>query len=72
MTSQDFFFIAAGISVLIVLATWLFIAYKIINLISKAEIEIKSLKGNLKLGGLNLISKILNLKKVVINNGKEK
>ena len=63
MTAQDFFFIAAGISVLLVLATWLFIAYKLIRLISKAEMEITTLKGNLKMGGLNLMSKILNFKK---------
>lgn len=39
----------------------IFLFYKIIKLISTAELEVKSIKDSLKLTGLNLISKILGL-----------
>lgn len=62
MTAVDFFFISAGLAICISVATWIFIFYKIVHLISTAELEIKSVKDSLKLSGLTLISKILNLK----------
>ncbi len=63
MTAADFFFVTAGLSIWIVVATWVFIVYKILRLITIAEVEVKSVKNSLKLSGLTLLSKILGLTK---------
>ncbi|GEM_PF-6931179 len=70
MTAINFFFISAGLAICIFLVTWIFIFYKIIRLINLAELEIKSVKNTLKISGLTLISKILNLTKGGDSNGK--
>lgn len=59
VTAIDFFFISAGITIWIVLLSWLFIFFKIARIMKQAEIEVKSMKDNLKLTGLNLIGKVL-------------
>ena len=63
MTASDFFFVSAGLSIWIVLGTWVFIFYKIIHIINETELKIKSVKNTLKLSGLTLLSKILGLTK---------
>ena len=63
MTAADFFYLSAGAAIWISLITWIFVFYKIIHIATKAELEIQSVKNTLKLTGLNLISKILDMSK---------
>jgi hypothetical protein len=72
MTASDFFFVSAGLSIWIVLSTWVFIFYKIIHIITETELKIKSVKNTLKLSGLTLLSKILGLTKGGENNASKK
>jgi hypothetical protein len=69
MTAADFFFITAGLSMWIIILTWLFIFFRIIRIIAKAESDVASLKNTLKLNGLKLLSKVLGSSKGGESNG---
>lgn len=68
MTSADFFFISAGVGIWVAIITTTFLVYKIIKLVTETELEVKSIKNNLKLSGLTLISKLLGTSKGGENN----
>ena len=72
MTAMSFFFISAGVGIWFVKIASVLIVYRVLKVISTAELEVKSIKDNLKLTGLNLISKILGIAKGGEDNGNKK